>query len=111
MMISVSMLAHEVVVGQASELVAEFAEVGELAVEGEAEPFPVAAVMAFERLGVAAVVGAAGGVADVADGGPARVLLHDAVVLGRVVEPERLDHRSDLLVRVDELFAVRVVAT
>ena len=62
-----------------------------------------------ERLGVAAVVGAAGGVADVADGGPAGVLLHDAFVLGLVVEAERLDDGADLLVGVEELFAVRVV--
>ena len=37
------------------------------------------------------------------------VLLHDAVVLGRVVEAERLDDRADLLVGVEELVAVGVV--
>ena len=65
-------VAGEVVVGLGEEFVAEFGEVGQLAVEGEGEPLPLAAVMPLERLGVAAVVGAAGGVADVADGGPAR---------------------------------------
>ena len=35
--------------------------------------------------------------------------LHDAVVLGLVVEAERLDDRADLLVGVEELFAARVV--
>ena len=65
--------------------------------------------MALERLGVAAVVGAAGGVADVADGGPAGVLLHDAVVLGLVVEAKRLDDGADLLVGVEELVAIGIV--
>ena len=74
MMTSVSSVAREVIVGQGEQLVAQLGEVGQLAVEGEAEPLPLAAVMPLERLGVAAVVGAAGGVADVADGGPARVL-------------------------------------
>ena len=35
------------------------------------------------------------------------VLLHDAFVLGLVVEAERLDDGADLLVGVEELFAVR----
>ena len=101
-------VAGEVVVGLGEELVAQFGEVGELAVEGEGEPFPFAAVMALERLGVAAVGGAAGGVADVADGGPARELAHDAVVLGLVIEAEGLDDRADLLVGVEQIFALRV---
>ena len=65
-------VAGQVVVVLREQLVAEFGEVGELAVEGEGEPLPLAAVLPLERLGVAAVVGAAGGVADVADGRPAR---------------------------------------
>ena len=96
-------VARQVVVGLGEQLVAQLGEVGELAVEGEGEPFPLAAVVPLERLGVAAVVGAAGGVADVADGGPARVLVHDAFVLGLVVEAERLDDGADLLVGVEEL--------
>ncbi len=100
-------VARQVVVGLGEQLIAEFGEVGELAVEGEGEPLPFAAVMALERLGVAAVVGAAGGVADMADGGPARELLHDAFVLGLVVEAEGLDDGADLLVGVEDLFARR----
>ena len=64
--------------------------------------------MPLERLGVAAVVGAAGGVADVADGGPAGVLAHDAFVLGLMVEAKRLDDGADLLVGVEEFFAVGI---
>ena len=109
MMTSVSMSARQVVVGQRQQLVAQLGEVGQLAVEGEAEPFPLAAVMPLERLGIAAVVGAAGGVADVADGRPAGVLPHDAVVLGLVVEAEGLDDGADLLVGVEELFALGIV--
>src|SRR5262249_23681599 len=72
-------------------------------------PFPFAAVLPFKRLGVAAIVGAARGVANMANGGPARVLAHDAVVLGLMAKTERLDDRADLLVSVEQFFAVRVV--
>src|SRR5438132_5326079 len=44
-----------------------------------------------------------------ADGRSPHVLLHDAVVLGLVVEAERLDDRADLLKGVDDLFAARVI--
>ena len=70
-------VARQVVVGSGEQFVAQLGEVGELAVEGEGEPLPLAAVAPLERLGVAAAGRAAGGVADVADGGPAGVLLHD----------------------------------
>src|SRR5206468_2771590 len=83
-----------VVVVVAEELLAEFGEVGELAVEGEGEPFPLPPVPVHERLGVAAAGRPAGGVAGVADGGPAGELLHGGGVLGRVVEPERLEDRA-----------------
>src|SRR5262245_20586171 len=63
---------------------------------------------AIERLGVAAVVGAAGGVAHVTDGRPAIVLAHDALILRLVIQPERLDDGADLLVRVENLAAARV---
>ena len=58
------------IIGLSKELIAEFGIVGELAVEGEREPFPFAAVMPLERLGVTAIIGPAGGVADMADGRP-----------------------------------------
>src|SRR5438309_6205164 len=84
-------------------------KVSQLAVEGEAEPFPLAAVPSLEWLGIVAVIGSAGGVADMADGGPARVLPHDAVVLGLVVVAEGLDHGTDLLVGVQKLFSAWIV--
>ena len=102
-------LADQMVIGEREQLGPELGEVGQLAVEREAEPFPLAAVMPLERLSIAAVVRAAGGVADVADGRPARVLLHDAVVFGLVIEAEGLDDRPDLAERVDDLFAAGVV--
>ena len=64
-------VALQVVVALGEQLVLELLVVGELAVEGEGEPLGLAAVVALERLGVAAVVAAAGGVADVADRGRA----------------------------------------
>ena len=108
MMTSVSMLRGQVIVALGQQLIAQFAEVGQLAVEGEAEPLSFCSVMPLERLGVAAVVGAAGGVADMADGRPAGVFLHQAFVLAAMVEPEHLDDAPQLFVRVDHLVAVRV---
>ncbi len=60
-------IALQVVVALGEQLVLELVVIGELAVEGEGEPLGLAAVIAFERLGVAPVVAAAGGVAHVAD--------------------------------------------
>src|SRR5439155_3980208 len=96
-------LADQMIIGQSEKLGPELGEVGQLAVEREAEPFPLAAVMPLERLSVAAVVRAAGGVANVANGRPTRVLLHDAVVFGLVIEAEGLDDRPDLPEGVDDL--------
>ena len=64
-------VALQVVVALGEQLVLQLLVVGELAVEGEGEPLGLAAVLALEGLGVAAVVAAAGGVADVADRGRA----------------------------------------
>jgi len=66
-------LTHEMIVGQSEQLGPQLRIIGELAVEGEAEPLPAAAMMALERLGVAAVGRPTGGIADMTDGGPARV--------------------------------------
>ena len=63
--------------------------------------------MPLERLGVAAVVAAAGGVPHVADRRPAGVLPHQAFGLAAVAEAKHLAHRAELAVRVDELVAVR----
>src|SRR5262249_14641410 len=79
-----------------------------LPVESNSEPFPFAAVVALKGLSKSPIIGAAGGIADVADGGSARVLFHDTVVLGLVIEPEGLDNRADLLVRVENLVALGI---
>ena len=60
-------VALQVVVALVEQLFLELLVIGELAVEGEGEPLGLAAVVALERLGVAPIVAAAGGVADVAD--------------------------------------------
>ena len=61
-------LPGEVVVLVGQQLLAELGVVGQLAVEGEAEPLVLLDVVPLEGLGVTAVVAAAGGIADVADG-------------------------------------------
>src|SRR5262249_10184090 len=91
------------------QFVAQIGEICELAVEGDAEPFPLAAVLPRERLSIAAVVRSAGRVAHVANGGAAPVLAHDALVLGLVVHAEGFDDRSNLLVGIEEFLAMRVV--
>ena len=102
-------LAGEVVVVIVQQLLAEVHVVGQLAVEGEAEPLVLLDVVALERLGVAAVVLAAGGVADVADGRPAGVFLHQALVLAAMAQPKNLADVPHLLVGVDQLVAVGIV--
>ncbi len=83
-------VAGQVVVAVGQQALAQFLIVGQLAVEGEAEPLVLLQVVPLERLGVAAVFGAAGGVADVADGGPAGVLRHQAFVLAAMAQAEKL---------------------
>ena len=60
-------VALQVVVALVEQLFLELFVIGELAVEGERKPLRLAAVVAFERLGVGSVVAAAGGIAHVAD--------------------------------------------
>src|SRR5207237_9374523 len=54
-------------------------------------------------------VAAAGGVADVADGGPPGKFAHDAFELRLMVEAEGLDDRADLLEGVEDLVAAGIV--
>ena len=95
-------VALQVVVALGEQLVLELLVVGELAVEGEGEPLGLAAVVALERLGVASIVAAAGGVADVADRERAVDPLHDRLELLAVIEAERLGDRADFLVGLDQ---------
>ncbi len=99
-------VALQVVVALGEQLFLELFVVGELAVEGEGEPLGLAAVVALERLGVAAVVAAARGVADVADRDRAVHLAHDRLELLAVIEPERFGDRAHFLVGLDERIAV-----
>ena len=76
--------------------------------KAKAEPLVLLDMMPLERLGVAAVVGPAGGVADVADGGHADVLLHQRFILAAVVEAKNLGDRADFLMGIDQLLAMRI---
>ncbi len=97
------------VVGQREEIVTQVGEIGELTIEGHREPFPFAAMRTFKRLSIGPVIGTTGRIAHVADGGPARVLLHDAVVLGLMVQAKCLDDRADLLVGIQDLAAAGII--
>ena len=102
-------LQREMLFGVAEDLVAELRIVGQLPVEGEAEPLAFFDVPVFERLGVAAVLLAAGGVAHVADRGRAGVPPHDRLELGAVVEPKHLADRPHVFPFHQQLVAVRIV--
>ena len=91
------------------QLLAEVHVVGQLPVEGEAEPLVLLDVVALERLGVAAIVLAAGGIADVPDGRPAGVLLHQVFVLAAMVQSKDLADVPHFLVGVDQLVAIGIV--
>ncbi len=94
-------LVGQMVVVIVEQLLAEVHVVGQLPIEGETEPLVLLDMLPLEGLGAAAIVGAAGGVADVADGGPARVFLHQALVLAAMVEPKNLADIPQFLVGVD----------
>ena len=103
-------VARQVIVAVGQQLVAQLGVVGQLAVEAEAEPLVLLQMVPLERLGVAAVVRAAGGVANVADRRPAGVLRHQALGLAAMAEPKDFADAAHLLVGVEELLALRVEA-
>ena len=82
--------------------------VGQLPVEPEGEPLPLLDVRPLQRLGIAAILGTAGGVADVADGGPTGVLRHQSLVLAAVAEAKHLADAAHILDRGEQLAAVRI---
>src|SRR5436853_7221610 len=90
--------AGHVVTRHGKELRPQIRVICQLAVESKAEPFPLAAVVPLERLGIAAVVGAASGVADVANRRPAGVLPHTGLALRGMVQAKRLDDAAELLI-------------
>ena len=105
--ISVSVSQRQMHFGIAEDLVPQLRIVGQLPVEGEGEPLALLDVPVFERLGVAAVFLAAGGVADVPDRGRAGVPAHDVLELAAVVEPKDLAHRAHVFPFHQQLVAVR----
>ncbi len=94
-------LAGKVVVVIVEQLLAQVQVVGQLPVEGKTEPLVLLDVVAFEGLRVAAIVLAAGGIADVTDGRPTGVLLHQVLVLAAVVQTKDFADVPHFLVGVD----------
>ena len=64
-------VACQVIVVAGEDFRTQLRVVGQLAVEAECKPLPLLDVRTFQGLGVAPIFGAAGRVADMADGGPA----------------------------------------
>ena len=101
---------RQVVVVVRQQLVAQLGVVRQLAVEAEAEPLVLLQVVPLERLGVAEVVLAAGGVAHVPDRRPPGVLRHDALGLAAMAQPKHLAHRAHAAIRFQQLLPLGVVA-
>ena len=95
-------VARQMVVAVGQQLLAQLDVVGQLPVEAEAEPLVLLEMLPLERLGVAAVVGPAGGVADVPDRRPAGVFLHQALELAAMAHAEHFAHAADLLVGAEQ---------
>ncbi len=102
--------AGQVEIRLGENLVPQIGVIRQLAVEGKAEPFGFFDVVPLERLGVAAVVFAAGGVAGVADGGRAGVFDHQFGNQAGMVQMEHLGDAAHVFVGVDELPAPGVKA-
>ena len=66
--------------------------------------------MALEGLSIAAIFLTAGGIADVPDAGVPCILLHQLLAPFPMGQAKDLADRAQLLVRVDELLAFRIVS-
>ncbi len=99
------------VIAGGCQVVFEMIVIGQVAIEGDGEPFPHPSVDALERLGVGAVGGAAGGVAVVPDGGNAGILLHQAPALVGGVQPEYLVNRPQILMGLQDAVPSRIVGS
>jgi len=102
-------LARQVVVAVGQQPIAQRRVVGQLAVEGKAEPLVLPQMVPLERLGVALVVPAARGIPHMADRCQPGVFLHQRFAFARVGEPKYLAHRAHILVGVNQLVTRRIV--
>ena len=102
-------IEREVVAPLGKQPVAQGSVVGQRAVERQAEALPQPAVLPLERLGVADIVLAAGGIAGVPDGGAPGIVPHDRLIFPYVRHAEGFDNGAEVLERVDNLRPIRVV--
>ncbi len=101
-------LTSEVEIGLLEHLELEVFVVGQLSIEGERKPLGLLDMMTFEGLGVAFIFGAAGGVADVSDGGVAFVIGHETAGAVEVVHQEDFGDGANVFMGIDELVAIAV---
>ena len=102
-------VAGQVIVVVGQQVLPQFLIVGQLAVEGKAEPLVLLHVVPLERLGIAAVFGPAGGIPHLADCRPAGILAHQAFELAAMAEPKHLADAAQILVGIEQLVAARIV--
>ena len=101
-------VAGEVVVAIGEDLRPQFGVIGQLAIEAEGEPLPLLDVGPLERLGVAAILGPAGRIADMADRRRAGVLIHEPLIDAPMAHPEHLAHAPDILMGGEKLVAIGI---
>ena len=101
-------LAGQVIVAIGQQIAAEPLIIGQLPIEGKAEPLMPLQMMPLEGLGVAPILGPAGGIADVADRGPAGVFVHQAFALAAMAKAKDLADAPQFLVGVDQLVALGI---
>ena len=102
-------LPREMVIVVGQKLGPQLGVIRQLAVERETEPLVLLDVGALEGLGIVAIIQPAGGIADMADRGPAVKFLHQALVLSPMVHAKNLANRADILIGADKLFAMGVI--
>ena len=101
-------VAGEVVVAIGEDLSPQFGVIGQLAIKSEGEPLPLLDVGALQWLGVAAILGPAGRIADMADRRRTGVLIHEPVIDAPVAHPEHLAHTPDIFVGGEKLIAIGI---
>ena len=97
-------------VGCGQDLFTQLGVIGQLTVEGKAEPFSPRDVLTFKWLSVAGIVCAAGGIANMTDGRLARMIGHERLVRAFMIHAKDFGHTADVFMSLNELQACRIVA-